>query len=51
MRKFAEAAAPEHRQQWTDLMSPRGLGLIMRSIKTEYKLVRPDNPRLTNGPC
>jgi hypothetical protein len=39
VRKFTEAAAPEHRQQWAELMSPRAIGLIMRSIKTEYKLV------------
>jgi hypothetical protein len=39
VRKFTEAASPEHRQQWAELMSPRAIGLIMRSIKTEYKLV------------
>ncbi|KAH6691369.1 thioesterase-like superfamily-domain-containing protein [Plectosphaerella plurivora] len=38
VRKFTEEAALEHKQQWTELMSPRGIGLIMRSIKTEYKL-------------
>ncbi|KAG5919814.1 hypothetical protein E4U53_003962, partial [Claviceps sorghi] len=41
---FASHAPPEERQQWLDTMSPRGVGLILRSIKTEYKLGIPGNP-------
>lgn len=36
---FAAHAPPEQRQQWVDIMSPRGIGLILKSIKTDYKLV------------
>ncbi|KAG8419577.1 hypothetical protein J3458_004433 [Metarhizium acridum] len=35
---FAAHAPPEERQQWADLISPRGIGLILKSIKTDYKL-------------
>ncbi|OLN90028.1 hypothetical protein CCHL11_07206 [Colletotrichum chlorophyti] len=44
LRNFA-AKDPEHRDEWTDLMTPRGIGLIMRSIKTDYKFPMgfPDN--------
>ncbi|KFG84369.1 hypothetical protein MANI_010688 [Metarhizium anisopliae] len=35
---FAAHAPPEQRQQWVDIMSPRGIGLILKSIKTDYKL-------------
>ncbi|GAB0136744.1 hypothetical protein EsDP_00005036 [Epichloe bromicola] len=35
---FAPYAPPEERQQWLDMMSPRGIGLIMKSIKTDFKL-------------
>ncbi|KFH43141.1 hypothetical protein ACRE_061040 [Hapsidospora chrysogenum ATCC 11550] len=43
-RNFAKAADEEHRQQWIDLMTPRSIGLILKSIKTDYKLpiVYPD---------
>ncbi|PHH92020.1 hypothetical protein CDD83_9305 [Cordyceps sp. RAO-2017] len=41
---FATTAPSEQRQDWSDLMTPRGLGLILRSIKTDFKLpiVYPD---------
>ncbi|OAQ70805.1 thioesterase superfamily protein [Pochonia chlamydosporia 170] len=35
---FAAFAPPDERQQWVDIMSPRGIGLILKSIKTDYKL-------------
>ncbi|KAM0548056.1 hypothetical protein ACHAPJ_010114 [Fusarium lateritium] len=39
VRHHAEdAASDEQRSQWYDLPTPRGLGLILRSIKTEYKV-------------
>ncbi|KAL6707372.1 hypothetical protein ACN47E_004151 [Coniothyrium glycines] len=34
--KFA-ASDPAHKTAWMELMSPRGIGLILRSIKTDYK--------------
>lgn len=38
--KFARAVAPEHRPEWLELMTPRGVGLLMKSIRTDYKMVR-----------
>ena len=29
----------ENKKAWGDLMSPRSVGLIMKSIKTDYKMV------------
>lgn len=34
--KFA-ASDPAHKTAWMELMSPKGVGLILRSIKTDYK--------------
>lgn len=36
---FSVRAAPEHREAWADLMKPRSTGLIMRSLKSEFKFV------------
>lgn len=36
--KFA-ASDPENKAAWLELMSPKGIGLILRSIKTDYKFV------------
>ncbi|KAK4091620.1 hypothetical protein Purlil1_4050 [Purpureocillium lilacinum] len=36
---YAATAEPAQRQQWDELMTPRSIGLILRSIKTDYKLV------------
>jgi hypothetical protein len=36
----SEDATEEEKPQWIDLPTPRGLGLILKSIKTEYKFVR-----------
>jgi acyl-CoA thioesterase FadM len=33
----SENATDEEKSQWLDLPTPRGLGLILRSITTEYK--------------
>ena len=35
---FGYAADPKHRRQWAELMTPKSVGLILRSIKTDYKL-------------
>ncbi len=31
---------PAHRHEWAELMTPRSVGLIMRSLKTDFKFVR-----------
>ncbi|KIW02903.1 uncharacterized protein PV09_05951 [Verruconis gallopava] len=36
-RNIALRADPAHRKQWEELWTPRGIGLILRSIKTDYK--------------
>ncbi|KAF4125504.1 hypothetical protein GMORB2_4344 [Geosmithia morbida] len=42
--KFADAVPVEHKQAWVDLLTPRGIGLILKSIRTDYKmpLIFPD---------
>jgi hypothetical protein len=30
---------PEHKAQWMELMTPKSVGLILRSITTDYKFV------------
>ncbi|KAI5458282.1 thioesterase-like superfamily-domain-containing protein [Mariannaea sp. PMI_226] len=37
LRNFARTASPEHQKEWVELMTPRSVGLILRSIKTDYK--------------
>lgn len=36
---FSQAVQAEHQQAWIDLMTPKGTGLILKSIKTDYKFV------------
>ncbi|KXH41565.1 hypothetical protein CSAL01_01067 [Colletotrichum salicis] len=49
LRNFATTVDPEHKDEWDQLMSPRDIGLIMRSIKTDYKFSKhPGSPTLTN---
>jgi hypothetical protein len=36
---FAVHVDPTHRRQWSELMTPKSVGLIMKSIKADYKLV------------
>ena len=36
---FAVHVDPAHRRQWSELMTPRSVGLIMKSIKADYKFV------------
>ena len=33
------ASDPTHKKDWLDLMSQKSIGLILRSIKTDYKFV------------
>jgi hypothetical protein len=37
-RNFA-AADPAHAKQWMELITPKSVGLILRSITTDYKFV------------
>ncbi|WQF85451.1 Putative HotDog domain superfamily protein [Colletotrichum destructivum] len=37
LRNFATTIDPTHRDAWEAFMSPRDVGLIMRSMKTDYK--------------
>jgi hypothetical protein len=30
---------PKHKAEWMELMTPKSVGLILRSIKTDYKFV------------
>lgn len=39
IRHFA-CVDPAHGSEWRDLMNPRATGLIMKSIKADYKFVR-----------
>lgn len=36
---FAANAEGEKRRLWLEIMSPRGIGFILKSIKTDYKVV------------
>jgi hypothetical protein len=37
---FAVHADPAHREQWSELMTPKSVGLIMRTLRCEFKFVR-----------
>lgn len=37
--KYAKFIDPAHARVWEELVTPKSIGLILRSIKTEYKLV------------
>ena len=54
MRNFGTHFDPMNKKKWTDLLSSRGVGLILRSIKVDYKFVsRCDHSQshLTALPC
>jgi hypothetical protein len=36
---YAVRIDPKHKKEWSDLWTPRGDGMILRSIRTEYKFV------------
>ncbi|KAK4191274.1 thioesterase-like superfamily-domain-containing protein [Podospora australis] len=42
---FAVHVDPKHRQQWAELMTPKSTGLIMRSLKCDFKfpMIYPDS--------
>jgi acyl-CoA thioesterase FadM len=37
---FAMHIDPEHKREWSEMCTPRGDGMILKSIKTDYKFVR-----------
>ena len=37
---FAVHVDPAHRRQWRELMTPVSTGLIMKSLKADFKFVR-----------
>lgn len=37
--KYAKFIDPAHRETWEELVTPKSIGLILKSIKTEYKFV------------
>ncbi|KAF2260964.1 hypothetical protein CC78DRAFT_536000 [Lojkania enalia] len=34
---FANVLDPTHKREWSELVTPTGIGMILRSIKTDYK--------------
>ncbi|RMD42649.1 hypothetical protein DV735_g2512, partial [Chaetothyriales sp. CBS 134920] len=36
-RKYGKYIDPAHQQEWNDLLTSRGIGLILKSIKLDYK--------------
>lgn len=40
VRQHSEDATADEKPQWDDLTTPRSLGLILKSITTEYKFVQ-----------
>lgn len=50
---FAVHVDPAHGDQWRELMTPRSTGLILRSLKADFKFVCPDVPlsRVVGGCC
>lgn len=45
IRGFATHVDPRHSREWMDTVSSRAVGLIMRSIKIDYKFVGPPTLR------
>lgn len=39
MRNYATYIDPEHKQEWLNMVGSTGIGLILRSIKVDYKFV------------
>jgi hypothetical protein len=46
MRNFGTHFDPANKQLWAEMASSRGTGLILRSIRVEYKFVSHCNARL-----
>jgi hypothetical protein len=39
IQNFARYIDPEHKKEWEELYTPKGIGMILRSINVEYKFV------------
>lgn len=51
-QNFANYIDPKHKKEWSELWTSRGNGLILRSMKTDYKFVRAETTRNTGiGIC
>jgi hypothetical protein len=38
-QNFADHVDPQHKTEWSQLCTPQGDGLILRSIRTDFKFV------------
>jgi hypothetical protein len=45
MTSYAVRIDPTNGSAWRELMTPRGIGLIMKSIKIDFKVVRDTSDR------
>jgi hypothetical protein len=45
---FAVHVDPAHRKEWRELMAPVSTGLIMRSLKADFKFVRHRRPSVSD---
>ena len=46
-QNFANYIDPKHKKEWSELWTSRGDGLMLRSMKTDYKFVRGETTRNT----
>ncbi|PNP43963.1 hypothetical protein TGAMA5MH_04248 [Trichoderma gamsii] len=46
-RKLAQFTDPKYEQEWFDLMTPKGIGLILASIRTDFKFPMTFPDRIT----
>jgi hypothetical protein len=44
---FAMHADPAHRKDWSEIMTPKSIGLIIKSLKGNFKLVSISNPSVS----
>lgn len=44
---FANIHDPAHKTEWAELVGPTGIGMILRSIRTDYKFVWPPRQNIT----
>lgn len=42
---------PANKDKWTNLLNSTGIGLILRSIKVDYKFVSDNATELLSDPC
>jgi acyl-CoA thioesterase FadM len=43
-RNYAIHHDPVHRKEWNELCTPRGIGMILKTMTTDYKFVYPPSP-------